>query len=485
MPEFHVEKDGERLSVVSGDWSFCSDTPAPGLFTFKMEKNGISLESLPAQLGDCTETFALAERRRPHLLSGGKEISLECSGTIPFGSSPGISRKYRFFENEMLVVSDFILRHSFPMKRILAGGLKFSGPFLRFGIQTAPEKEEDCLVVPPAVQWTAFPLPLPGARSSSTFQQAAPGRKLHGEVPCGRKEENTLPGGKKRKDEPAEKEEEKEEKRGETLSSSLYCSPAPPLAFLLEYAAEGKDVKKGKEKRHGGRTAILRFRIGEDFWRWIHAARLGGESSFSIVRNKEGEILFTWNLLEWKGKTEDEEAPPGRNWRLSWSLDWGSLPLPAKPEETAAARKISPASFRAVFDMESYPWKADALCRDAEGHPQECCPCASSASVLNALKRWLRSCLCTASEGDVYAVLNAKTHFCFSAAHRERPKLKSLAHWDAAPLEEFCRWANRQLAPSGAKLVIVEKSELQTHQDSVPFSPAGGREKKKDSAEDC
>ncbi len=454
MSEFHAEKNGERLSVVSSDWSFLSDDPAPGLFSLKI-KDAISIESLPAELGESPETVALPERRRLHRLSGGKEIALECTGTIPFGTSPEIRRKYRFFENEMIVVSDFLLRHSFPMKQISAGGLKFSGPFRRFGILSAPQSGSALL---PPVQWTSL---LPSDVSAPQTEEA--GRP----EPCCCRTKKTETSEKPQKSAQARESkkqnmtEEKTPKEKVEKTLLLYRSSAPPLSFLLECEGE---------------KSVLRFRIGEDCWRWIHAARLNGESVFSIFRTGEGEILFTWNLLEWKGKTEDEEPPPGRNWRLSWSLDW-TFPerrrkkaqqevRPVAPGAEAAGGEpvgdnASPASgmYRSVFDMESFPWKADALCRDAEGKIPECrCACASSASVLNALKRWLRSCLGTASERDVFAVVNAQTHFCFSAAHMERPKLQSLPHWDAAPLEEFRRWANRQLAPSGAELLILGKT---------------------------
>ena len=87
MPEFHAEKNGERLSVVSSDWSFLSDDPAPGLFSLKI-KDAISIESLPAELGESPETVALPERRRLHRLSGGKEIALECDSLRNFPRNP-------------------------------------------------------------------------------------------------------------------------------------------------------------------------------------------------------------------------------------------------------------------------------------------------------------------------------------------------------------------------------------------------------------
>ena len=285
MSEFHAEKNGERLSVVSSDWSFLSDDPAPGLFSLKI-KDAISIESLPAELGESPETVALPERRRLHRLSGGKEIALECTGTIPFGTSPEIRRKYRFFENEMIVVSDFLLRHSFPMKQISAGGLKFSGPFRRFGILSAPQSGSALL---PPVQWTSL---LPSDVSAPQTEEA--GRP----EPCCCRTKKTETSEKPQKSAQARESkkqnmtEEKTPKEKVEKTLLLYRSSAPPLSFLLECEGE---------------KSVLRFRIGEDCWRWIHAARLNGESVFSIFRTGEGEILFTWNLLEWKGKTEDAE----------------------------------------------------------------------------------------------------------------------------------------------------------------------------------
>ena len=72
--------------------------------------------------------------------------------------------------------------------------------------------------------------------------------------------------------------------------------------------------------------------------------------------------------------------------------------------------------------------------------------CLCSSGALNSLKKWLRSNLAAAEEGDVFAVTNILPHYCVSAGHMERAKLHSLPHWDLASLLEFKRWANRQLA---------------------------------------
>ncbi len=212
----------------------------------------------------------------------------------------------------------------------------------------------------------------------------------------------------------------------------LFSSEMPPLVMLVT-AEDG---------------TVLEFTVGEDLWRWCAAGRLGGKSSFSIVRSPEG-IDFKWDIFSLK--SEEQEPIPGRNWRFSYMLAWK-----VESAKKRTAKKGGKDTFKSSFDMASFDWPESARIKtDRKKKSRGADVCVSSGAALNILKKWLRSNLADCSEGDIFALLNAEPHFCLDAAHMDRPKLKELPHWDACALVEFKRWANRQLAASGARLEIV------------------------------
>ena len=191
--------------------------------------------------------------------------------------------------------------------------------------------------------------------------------------------------------------------------TELYRGATPPLALNLRLS--------------GGRT--VRFETGKDVWRWANASRIGDGSSAFIIRREGSDIVYTWSLYAFAPAEAETPPPPGRNWNITWSLQWG------EPE-------TSDGPFADVFDLRA-----------------ECTECACAQGVENALKKWVRSHLASASEGDVFAVSVGGGRFCRRAGHLDRGRKKDLPHWDLPALREFSRWANRQLRKSGAKLVLT------------------------------
>lgn len=197
----------------------------------------------------------------------------------------------------------------------------------------------------------------------------------------------------------------------------------PPLSIIIESASK----------------SILEFSYGEDLWRWAAATRHGGSCRF-VLRREGGHLLFDNELFK---LNPDTEPAKGWNWRLSWLAAWSK----SKPVKSRKRK------FKDVFDMEAFDWPEAAYC--VVGGKVTKTPCPGSPAVLNSLKRWLRSHLAGLSEGDTLAIVNAEAAYCESASHQDRPKLESLPHWGLEPLTEFREWASRQLAPSGAKLLIL------------------------------
>ena len=191
--------------------------------------------------------------------------------------------------------------------------------------------------------------------------------------------------------------------------AELYKGSVPPLAILFRLA--------------DGRT--VRFETGKDVWRWANAARIGDGTSTFIVRSEGGDLVCTWSLYAFAPSSADAPPPPGRNWNITWSIQWG---------EHAAAD----AKYADVLDLRA-----------------ECADCACAQATENYLKKWVRTRLSSAKESDVFAVSVGGGRFCRRAGHLDRGRKKDLPHWDLPALREFARWANRQLRKSGAELVLI------------------------------
>ena len=194
-----------------------------------------------------------------------------------------------------------------------------------------------------------------------------------------------------------------------SAGAELYKSAQPPLAIVFRLA--------------GGRT--VRFETGKDIWRWANAARIGDGVSTFILRSEGGDLICTWSLYVFAPASADTPPPPGRNWNITWSIQWGD------------------------------PSAADAKYADVLDLRAECDECACAQATENYLKKWVRTRLASAKEGDVFAIAIDGGRFCRRAGHLDRGRKKDLPHWDLPALREFARWANRQLRKSGAELVLI------------------------------
>ena len=192
--------------------------------------------------------------------------------------------------------------------------------------------------------------------------------------------------------------------------AELYKGATPPLAVLFRLA--------------DGRT--VRFETGKDIWRWANAVRIGDGTSTFIVRAEGGDLICTWSLYVFAPSDAETPPPPGRNWNITWSVQWGD---PA----------ASDAKYTDVLDLRA-----------------ECDECACAQATENYLKKWVRTRLASAKEGDVFAIAIDGGRFCRRAGHLDRGRKKDLPHWDLPALREFARWANRQLRKSGASLVLID-----------------------------
>ena len=207
----------------------------------------------------------------------------------------------------------------------------------------------------------------------------------------------------------------------------IFDEAFPPLAVILESDQER-----------------FTWSAGDDLWRWTNAGRIGGGKAKFTVTGEKHALRMQWRLFEKLPEKTEEEAPiPARNWRLTWAMAWKKL---TRSRLKKAAR---------TFDAAAFGWAESArtaasLKKNALGGRG----CFCSANTLNILKKWLRTNLNDAGDGDIFEIINVRPQYCVNASHVDRAKYQSLPHWDIMSIIEFRRWANRQLARRNAALRI-------------------------------
>ena len=368
MLEITRQSDGTFRS--SGkSWEVVFDAPKPGLFTLRPDR-ALTFVSRFAVIDKLEEASALHDRRKVHHANDGLEAQFESSCTIPFGAEPGIARKFKLSEGLLSVTTDFLIRTSFQVRNLFAGGYRLEGGIARFAVLSAPESGAAL----PQPEWKAF-------------------------------------------DSVAER-------------SVIYDSAQPPVALLAE-STEG---------------TVLEIATGEDFWRWTASAP-NTASRYTLTKTERG-FEASWLPYEFHPQPEIE-VPFGRNRRMNFLLAW---------RKKGGSR--ASAEYRDVFDMAAFDWPGTHLACDGAGNPVKALPCFAAPGVVNVLKKWVRRNLAGLQEGDVLAVTNVVPVFCTCAAHQDRARMQFLPHLDVYGINEFRRWANRQLAPKGAKLVIVPAKDV-------------------------
>lgn len=368
MPEIEAQESGGFRSA-GKNWEALFDQPSTGLFTFRLGKN-LEFVSRYAELDGLEESTALHGRRKVHLANDEEESQLETTCTIPFGAEPSINRKFRLMDGFLSVTTDFVIRSSFRVQNISAGGFALNGEFARFAVLKAPA--DGVTFAPP--EW------------------------------C--------------------------DAASVAAGTVLYDGSEPPASLLIE-TMEG---------------IIFEIAVGEDFWRWNSSSQPNASSNYKLTRTATG-VESDWGLYHYHPQ-QDVEVPFGRNRRMSYLLAW------RKPSRTAKK------NYADVFDMAAFDWNANQLAVSPSGDTVSGVPCFASAGVINCLKKWVRRHLADAEDGDVLAVTNVVPVCCCSAAHQDRAKQKILPHLTNYAVNDFKRWANKQLSQKGAKLVIVPAKDV-------------------------
>ena len=151
--------------------------------------------------------------------------------------------------------------------------------------------------------------------------------------------------------------------------------------------------------------------LGADVWRHRAASRIPGASSEYELAVADGSLKFLRRVLKYDSETEPERRP----WRFNLLVGWSAGPASSAPA----------------------------------GTPFGMAECALSASV----RRELRTLVRRSETPLVWS--DAAPRCCGDASHVSRAGKGELEHFDLEELFADWLWANRQLARSGAHLVLT------------------------------
>lgn len=140
--EYNFQHENGRWFTEDNGTSLEIDTPFAGGFTF-VPFEGAKIASVAAMPGEYPESMMIPEIRRPHYTEDGTSASFEATGSMPFGVPYKIHREFRLTDHELKTDVSFLLPHAFPLKNLMAGGLKFSGAIKTIAITAVPEGTDE------------------------------------------------------------------------------------------------------------------------------------------------------------------------------------------------------------------------------------------------------------------------------------------------------------------------------------------------------
>ena len=100
------------------DARLTTDTPSVDALTLKA--GDFTFRTLPAEIGELSETMSLGSKRRLHESADGAELMFETVNTIPFGAEPEIHRKVKISEGLVTVTQDLVMRASCQLTSVSA-----------------------------------------------------------------------------------------------------------------------------------------------------------------------------------------------------------------------------------------------------------------------------------------------------------------------------------------------------------------------------
>ena len=228
---------------------------------------------------------------------------------------------------------------------------------------------------------------------------------------------------------------------------SLEIVPEPPVAGevsdrLLTVECAGEGVVWEAERPpllmllsddDGGR---LELGAGDDLWRLDNPGG-GCRPRCTIVRDADGALALHREVLNWS----DDVAPERRPWRFRYYIAWSDG---RKREALGDFREIA---------LAELPIPPEGRCGNAENGPV----CWKSPAARKILRKMLRR---EAASGEKchLSLSVAPPAVCGSAAHLERPRRGTLAHWQLTEMVEFHDWAARQLGNRRFRMAFPERS---------------------------
>ncbi len=226
----------------------------------------------------------------------------------------------------------------------------------------------------------------------------------------------------------------------------LFSLEESPIMFLL---------KNDKQ--------ILEIGLGDNIWRWKMAKNIKVNSNFK-AEIKNNKIELSRGVCEF----EEPTVLDVKNLRFKWYFSWNSIKEIAEFAKPPCPLPLLGDKFKIennneiIYKLENEKWNESA--KSAMNDNQTDTLCFKSNPVTKQLKKLVRTVASNHSNKKIIIV--TEPHFCNNSSHVDRPKKKSLIHWDILEMFDFYFWANRQLNKTDNKLVF--SSELNSIWKDIP-----------------
>jgi hypothetical protein len=231
-------------------------------------------------------------------------------------------------------------------------------------------------------------------------------------------------------------------------SGIIYNSPTSFISCILQ-------TNDGK---------LLEIGSGDDLWRWNIAEQLTDTTSEFRIELKDNELVLTRKPVIWQ-----EEIELKRDWRFKWYIAWQ---VPTEKSIDIGSAEMLPQNIDSFKYTGSNhyklpdSWPQNALVTNSSTSS----PCLHASIVKRYLKTFIRSIKNQLEQQTIY-ISGIEPHLCSNASHLERPKRKTLLHWDLLDILEFQFWADKQLKESQSKLIIIpDKKSALANLPSLNFS---------------
>ncbi len=205
---------------------------------------------------------------------------------------------------------------------------------------------------------------------------------------------------------------------------SEYKSKIPFLAALFK-TPDGK---------------LFEIGTGDDLCRWMLAKGTGSAVSSFVIEKEGEEWIVEREILFFQG----DEILKRRDIRLSWYIVFSNGNKQHGLLEGADSNHVFSFKDKSCPDNAKISWKKRV----------EEIPCMHADWSRNMLKNFIRGLQGKKKSEEIF-LTDIELPLCDLSSHLGRSDVKKRPHWNILEINKLRKWANRQLATSGARISLL------------------------------